>query len=130
MAPLFFEEGKIPGNYNPDIFTNNWKALVDMKMGIILGLFIDGVARGFLGMIVMDDINDGNKTCQEAFWYVHPDHRGSGLRLLLAAEKMAKELSCKKMTMVHLLNPAGEKLSRIFTRMGYRPIETHYVREL
>lgn len=130
MAPMFFDEGKIPGEFKPTTFVNSWTVLCSMGMGKMLGLFIEGKAVGFLGMIITEDINDGAKVAQEAFWYVHPDHRGSGLRLLIAAEKLAKELSCLRMGMVHLSNPAGEKLSRIFKRMGYSPIEVHYQKSL
>ncbi len=130
MAPLFFEEGQIPGEFNPEVFVKSWATLIKLDMGKMYALVVEGKEVGYLGMIVTQDINDGAKIAQEAFWFVHPDHRGSGLKLLLHAEKCAKELSCKRMGMVHLSNTAGEKLSHIFNRMGFREIEVHYIKEL
>lgn len=130
MAGLFFEEGKLPGEFKADVFVKSWSTLIKLDMGKIYGLFVDDKPVGYLGMIVTQDINDGAKIAQEAFWYVHPDHRGAGLRLLFHAQAQAKELSCKRMGMVHLLDAAGEKLSHIFNRMGFREIEVHYIKEI
>lgn len=130
VAPFFFEEGKLPMEYSSEAFTSNWQMLIRSGSGHIYGLFIDSCFVGGLGLIVSRDINNDEVVANEAFWFVHKAHRGQGVKLLLTAQKAAKELSCKRLTMVHLHNHAGDQLSSIYSRLGFSPIETHYIKSL
>jgi GNAT superfamily N-acetyltransferase len=126
----FFKEANLPGELIPSVFIASWQTLIKLKQGYIFGLFHNSFFVGGLGMIVYNDINDGALVASEAFWYVHPQHRGNGLRLLFHAQKVAKELACKRLTMIHLLNATGDKLSPLYARLGFKPIETHYLKDL
>lgn len=130
MGALFMKEGKVPENFNADVFVANWTALINNGMGFIFGLFNGEEIVGALGSIIVGDINHGKLVANEAFWFVHPDHRGQGIRLLKAYEDEAKKRGAVFCTMVHLLNLQPEKLGKLYRNRGYHPIETSYLKEL
>lgn len=132
LGQSFFDEGKLPGAFDPEIAGATWAALIQSGAGVILALRNNtGQMVGALGAIVFPDINDGKLVATEAFWYVLPGERhGGGLRLLHAFEEWAAARGAARLIMVHLLTLMPEKLAALYARRGYRPIETHYVKEL
>ena len=74
----------------------------------------------------------GVKIASELFWYVHPDHRGSkkAVKLIMEYEAWAKERGCKYTTMAHFSNLLGKKLSKLYKKLEYAPIEVSYIKEL
>ncbi len=126
----FWSEGSLPGSIKSEIFIKNWTALIQNGMGRIFGLYQQGQFVGALGAIIMPDINDGELTATECFWFVGKEHRGVGVRLLLYFVKYAKEIGCVRVNMVHLFNEHANKLSKLYVKMGFSPIETHYVKSL
>ena len=76
------------------------------------------------------DPNTGEMLATEFFWFVNPESRGSGLKLLKVFEKWAKEKGCKKVIMVHLSDSMPEKIRNIYLRFGYKVAETHYIKEV
>lgn len=129
VGKVFFKEAGLPGQLVSDIFCGNWSRMIKAGQGVIVGQYEQGIFVGGFGMVIAPDINDGVKVANECFWFVHPDHRIGGMKLLHEAMKVAKELSCKRFSIIHLCNEAGEKLSRIYNKLGFRPIETHYLLE-
>jgi GNAT superfamily N-acetyltransferase len=62
----------------------------------------------------------------EVVWWVEPEARGDGVRLLRAAEDWAIEQGIGKMQMV----APNERVGALYERMGYLPVETSYQRTL
>lgn len=85
---------------------------------------------GAIGGIKAEDLHCGEMVAVETFWFVSPDYRGQGLRLLELFEEWAKEEGCKKVAMIHLEDSMPDALKRLYGRRGYRLIESHYVREV
>lgn len=131
LGSKFWEEGHLPGEFKREVFVKNWETLFTIGMGTILGLFgDDGEPVGYLGLIFAPDLNSGDVTATEAFWYVDPTKRGNGLKLLKAMEELAIKKGCKRLTMVHLNNLHPEQLGNLYRRWGYTPVETHYIKTL
>lgn len=130
FGPLFWAEGNLPGKFVRARFVWIWKKFISTGSGSILGQWNNGNLVGILGCIFNHDINDGEMVAAEAFWFVKPEHRGNGVRLFLAYEKLAKQSGCKRVSMVHLSALKAEKLSALYERMGYVPTETHYFKQL
>lgn len=106
----------------------NWERFISQGMAVVLASFDGEDVDGCIGCIVAPDVNDGAKTYEEAFWFVKPDKRGTGVRLLKAMEFFAAMHGCKRMFMIHLsdLNPG---LGGLYERRGYRKQEVRYVKE-
>uniref|UniRef100_A0A6H1ZL20 Putative acetyltransferase n=1 Tax=viral metagenome TaxID=1070528 RepID=A0A6H1ZL20_9ZZZZ len=126
MATRFAGSSKFT-RFNPEIFVQTWENLFDMGIGVI---FIFDDFKGMLGAIKYPDPNSGEMTATEMFWWVDPEYRGKGNRLLTEYEKWANENDCSRAIMVHLSDIMPEKLKAFYNRKGYIEMETHFVKEI
>ena len=109
---------------------SKWKKLIDAGAGAILALKKSGKIIGGIGMMFFPALEDDVVTCSETFWYVDEKERGGGLKLLLKAQKYAKEMGARRMTMIHLSNSMPDRLKGLYERLGFKEIETHYMKEI
>jgi|DEB3_MinimDraft_2_1074329.scaffolds.fasta_scaffold05128_3 GNAT superfamily N-acetyltransferase len=131
LGPKFWSESNLPGGFKPDVFVENWKKIIARDQGcIIFNQDEKGGINGAIGLLVYQDINDGELVMQEAFWFVSPESRGFGLRLLKKAEEIAKMINVKRFVMTHLLNGYADQLSRLYPRMGFKALEINYIKHL
>lgn len=132
IAPLFFMEGLLPGEFKNDVFIQTWEKLYSINIGKIHGAFNDNNLCGAIGGIIFPDPNTGDLTATEMFWYVIPDFRKGtiGLKLLNYFENWAIKEGAKRIIMVHLNNLQPERLSILYRKKGYLPIEIHYMKEV
>jgi histone acetyltransferase (RNA polymerase elongator complex component) len=59
-------------------------------------------------------------------WWVEPEHRGAGVRLVREAEKRAKEAGAQRIQMIAPTKQVGA----IYERLGYAFIESAYGKRL
>ena len=67
---------------------------------------------------------------QELFWYVDPDHRGSGYKLLNSLEEWAKDEGVHTIHMFALEDKSIETMKKVYAKKGYHPIERTFSKEL
>jgi GNAT superfamily N-acetyltransferase len=103
---------------------------IDRGTGVIFLLCDDatGEMQGGLGGIFGPSMISDEKVAVETFWYVAPEHRGRGLKLMIAFEEWAKRQGCQKVAMVHLTDSHPEELGQLYVRRGYKLVESHFVR--
>lgn len=90
-------------------------------------LVIDGKAQGVLsGHVMKSMLNDG-LIFQETIWYVSPNFRKYGTRLLSEATKILKMRGVSMVIMVALANSMSERLGKFYKRLGFKEMETHYM---
>jgi GNAT superfamily N-acetyltransferase len=131
LGVSFFAEGKLPGALDTAVAERNWRMLIESGAGAIFAIRgADGRVVGALGALIYPDLNDGALVATEAFWYVLPEHRGSGLRLLQTFETWAQARGARRLIMVHLSGLMPDKLETFYQRRGYRAIEKHYLKEV
>lgn len=130
LGAQFQAEGSLPGAFVPEAFVAAWENLIEQDIGVIFALEKNGVVVGGLGAVVFPDPNDGAFVATEMFWFVSKTDRGHGMKLLPVFEEWAKLRDARRVVMVHLENLFPDALRRIYTARGYRPIETHYLKEL
>lgn len=125
----FYQEAKLPGEFVPEAFCTNWRNLIATGRGAIIGLFDGPDIGGALGGILAPELCNWDTIAVEAFWFMIPGRRGSGLRLLMEFERWAKVKGCQRAAMIHLesLNP---RLAEIYVRLGYSLVERHYLKTL
>jgi len=127
----FFSEGAMPGSFNEPHFTAFMQNLMTSNIGFILTAFTDaGGFAGAIGGTCFPDFATGDLTATEFFWYVLPEHRMVGVRLLNAFEAEATRRGCVRIHMIHLANQSGEKLDAFYARRGYRYLEKVFTKEL
>jgi len=126
----FYEEGAFPSDFIPEVFEKTWTDLMNAEIGVIFLLKSDKDIIGSLGAVKFPDPNSGEIMASEFFWFVNKEHRGKGLKLLKVFEEWVSEQGIKKIIMVHLSNLMPDKVKNLYSRMGYREIETHYIKEI
>jgi GNAT superfamily N-acetyltransferase len=86
----------------------------------------NGQIIGMLGFIIHDHFISGEKVAGEVFWWVEPEYRGGGLRLLREMEKRARAAGCKCM---HMISP-DPRVDNLYRCLGYEYVEATYQKAL
>ena len=79
----------------------------------------DDKVIGMLGFIIHDHFISGEKVAGEVFWWMEPEHRGDGLKLLEETKRRAKAVGAKYL---HMIAPS-ERVSRLYKILGYEWVE-------
>lgn len=130
IGEAFFAEGKLPGKFDGEVFCGNWRTYIESGIGAIFGLFMGEELAGVMGALIFPEPNSGEKQAMEMFWFVTPKARGRGLSLLPKYEEWARAEGAKQICMAHLHDLQPERLKQLYERRGYRPMETHYLKEI
>lgn len=127
----FYREAGLPGKFLPEIFTGSWERLIKLRLGTIIGAFVDGNLVGAIGGIAYPDINDGELVVTEAFWYMDAKHRQAGLgaKLYHAFEVWVQWRGARRIIMVALPS-SGEMVIDWYKKQGYRLLETQFIKEV
>ena len=94
--------------------------------GCVLVSGSDASLTGMIALLAYDHPFSGERTAFEVVWWVEPEARGDGVRLLRGAEKWARDAGITKMQMV----APNARVGEFYQRMGYEPVETSYQRSL
>jgi GNAT superfamily N-acetyltransferase len=112
--------------FNNDALT---KTLNELKSQIFL-LIVDGKCQGMLaGKEVYSPVSS-DKCWHEMVWYVDKDYRKYGIRLLDAVRAILKAEGYTAIVMVYMHNSKSDKLHRLYTRLGFTPMETNFIGRL
>ena len=100
--------------------------LIESDGAVIFVSGSDATLTGMIGIVIYEHMWSGEPTAFELVWWVEPEARGDGVRLLRAAEAWAREKGIEKMQMV----APNRKVGGFYERCGYAPVETSYQRSL
>ena len=67
---------------------------------------------------------------QEQVWFFSKEHRLHGVGLLRYAEKTLKDCDVTHIIMANMVNSKADKVEKFYKRVGYKPMETHYIKAL
>jgi len=122
--------GEYVGEFDPEAVI---KTIVGLKENnaqnaflMIVGESCEGIIAGLESHCMVN----GRKMYQELIWYVNEPFRSRGVKLLKIVEERLKLNGFSIMIMAVLENSKTEKLKAFYEKVGYRKMETHYVREL
>lgn len=102
------------------------RMLIDSPCALLLLAEKDGAITGSIGMMVTPHPYSGQPMASEMFWYVTPEARGAGVRLLKAAEAWGRELGARHIIMI----APDSRVSTFFQRMGYARLEEQFIKAL
>ena len=93
-------------------------------------LIIEDKCEGILaGLSVTTPLNN-QKIFEEVIWYVNKPFRKYGVQMLKEAQKALKEEGYTTMVIALMHNSKTEKLAKFYEGQGFKPFETHYLRQL
>jgi GNAT superfamily N-acetyltransferase len=85
-----------------------------------------GKIVGMIGFYVYPHFLSGEQAGGEVFWWVEPEHRGEGIKLLKEAERLARTRGAKTMQMI----APTDQVAAVYRRLGYEFVEASYQRAL
>lgn len=100
--------------------------LIAAEAGTILVAERDGALIGMLGLLVYSNPISGEWTAGELFFWVEPEHRGYGVRLLRRAEAWAVGHGASR---IQMIAPTPE-VETFYARLGYAAVEVAYDKAL
>lgn len=112
---------------NPNAHAELAERLITDVSGLVLVDERESEIVGMLGAIATVHPHSGDRVMAELFWYVAPDARGSGVRLLQEAEHWAITNGVRKSIVVA---PEGSSVDLLYVRMGYKPLERQFIKDL
>ncbi len=124
-------ERKFLGGFSMAKFVELWNTLLNSGQGVIFLLMDGEKAVGAAGAMACQETYCDYLVAQEFFWWVQPENRGlGGVRLYHHLEDWAREKGCKHLRMVYLVNSMPEKVGNFYERVGLKPMEVTYTKEL
>lgn len=85
-----------------------------------------GEIVGMIGFVIFPHFLSGETTAGEVFWWVEPEHRGEGVKLLREAERYARARGATKIQMI----APTDRVALLYQRLGYEFVEANYQRAL
>ena len=93
-------------------------------------LVMDDKAVGMLAGKEVTTPLSKDKYWHEVVWYVDKLYRKYGVWMLKQVTQLLKQDGYVGMVMVCMHNSMTDKLSKFYTRQGFKPMETHFIRSL
>ena len=87
----------------------------------------EGQVTGMIGLVVVPHFLSGERVAVELFWWMDHDVRGQGLKLLACGETWARAQGAIRL---QVTAPALTDIGILYGRLGFRPVETAYVRDV
>ncbi len=86
-------------------------------------------AVGMLGVVISKSPISEDWIANEHFWYVRPEHRNGGIRLLKTAIQWAQKQGCSHFTSTAsmLASDLHDKVCKLYERMDMKKYETTYI---
>lgn len=100
--------------------------LIDSPTGALFVSERDGIVTGMIGLLLYTQPLSGEPMASELFWWVEPEHRGHGVRLMKQAEAWARAQGA---TALQMIAPTSE-VEQLYQRLGYDRIEVAYQKAL
>jgi GNAT superfamily N-acetyltransferase len=124
MGTRFLTETVYAGRVlvNPAAMTRTLELLLTSDDG---GLFVseqDGAVTGMIGLLAFEHPITGERAAQELFWWVEPESRGHGVRLLKRGEEWAATVGAQHL---HMIAPTPA-VGQLYERLGYGYLESAY----
>jgi GNAT superfamily N-acetyltransferase len=111
---------------NPEQMAETAHMLIENPAGAVFVSEQAGEVVGMIGLLQFQHPISGESTVSELFWWVEPEHRGHGVRLLKRAERWARSIGAERL---HMIAPTSQ-VGALYEALGYELLETAYQRAL
>ncbi len=116
--------------YGLEVTDDRLKEMIAVCKEISFFLLIDGKPVGLIAGFMTDNLTNKKTYLNEVIWYVNKDHRSHGKLLMKEFERAAVERGADAIVMVCMCNSMTDRLDKIYKRLGYKPVEVHYMKEI
>jgi len=128
MGRRFIRESSYRGRIamNPRALKRLMEGLVGLPNGAVFVAPEVGKINGMIGVHIYNHPMSDELVAAELFWWVEPEARGVGLKLLKRAERWAENMGASRMQVV----APNERVASIYQRRGFSKLEVQYERNL
>ncbi len=118
--------------YRADVAENPTQMAIFLEMLIAgpqgLVLVADGAGGpvGMIGVLIYTNPLSAEVMASEMFWWMNPEQRGMGVRLLKRAEQWARAQGATKMQ----VSAPTAAVAQLYERLGYHELERAFQRSL
>lgn len=106
------------------------KTIFDVALSSISHvLIVDGKMCGILSGNITQSLVGGEKIFNTLLWYVDPDYKKHGLKLLRHVEGLLKERGYNKMVFSHSTGKNCDRMAKLYKAIGFEPFEIQYIKE-
>jgi hypothetical protein len=132
LGKWFYERLELQGKFNFEVFCQNWRKLIGMKTGFILGRFDeDDNPVEALGVIEYPDVFSGEPTACNMFWFYLQEPQGLEAGMLYRAlEFDCVQRKIKHLYIAVLCNERLAKVGGFLLKSGYQLSEMQYRKAL
>lgn len=132
LGAWFFGTLQLPGQFNKEVFCQNWLKLIGNEMGFILGRFNgESTPQEAIGTIIYPDVFTGELTAVTTFWFYIEEPKGLEAGLLHEAwECVCKARGVKVLSRGVLCNERIAKVGGFLLKAGYQLTEMQYRKEI
>jgi len=116
--------------YGLEVKPDRLAQMTEVCKDISFFLTIDRKVVGLIAGMKQENLTNGKLALQEVIWYVDKDYRANGRILLQYFEEAAKMMGASCVVMGLMCNSGMDKLDKFYKRMGYKPFEIQYLKEI
>ncbi len=129
LVEMFFKERleRVGTFYSPEHASTHFDMFIKQPGILALCAVDDGVIVGMIAGIASSIIFSKEVAMQEIVWYVQPDKRKCGLRLLREFEQRSKERGLNNIMMVGM---SKDPIIDLYGRLGYHPMQETFIKWL
>ncbi len=114
-------------SFDPSSFEKTLFTLMDTGMLVVVGKPIIGMA----GVLIYPAYFNHSETMATGlFWWLEPEHRGSGWALLSEIEARARLAGAQAIQMASMEGLKPDAMDRLYRRAGYRLVERMFYKEV
>lgn len=128
LCKAFSEESL--NEYGLGVEQGRLNEMIEICKDLSYFLLADGKPVGVIAGMMVQNLTNGKPALQEVIWYVDLDYRSHGKLLLDAFEDLARERGAGSIVMALMCNSMSDRLDKFYKRLGYRPFEVQYIKEL
>lgn len=122
--------GEYDSVFEPQAVLNTIQTQGEANPENVFLLILDEKCQGIIFGTRFKSMLSDRQTFQEVIWYVNKPFRRYGVRLLREAEKILISSGVGIMIMAVMENSKAEKIKAFYQRLGFKPMEQHFVRTL
>ena len=90
----------------------------------------DDKVVGVLAGRIIHDMCSALPIYEEVIWFMNKDYRVHGMKLFDHMVNWCKEHDISRITICCMHNSRTEALTKIYKRMGFKPVETRFIKQL
>ncbi len=128
MGRRFIRESSYRGRIamNPHALKRLMEGLVALPSGAVFVTPDTGKITGMIGVHIYNHPMSDELVAAELFWWVEPEARGCGVKLLKRAERWASNMGASRLQVV----APNDRVASLYQRRGFAKLEVQYERSL